>query len=63
MFPTEFRRPGPHAAAQGQSPPGLSANWRRLAQSFEAAEAWLAHDESDPLIGVPQQRLAGLLLN
>jgi hypothetical protein len=41
----------------------LSANWTRLAQSFEAAQAWLAKDDSDPLIGVPQQRLAGVFLN
>jgi hypothetical protein len=41
----------------------LSANWTRLARSFETAQALLADDDSDPLIGVPQQRLAALFLN
>jgi hypothetical protein len=37
----------------------LGAKWRRLAESFEAAQAWLAQDQDDPLMErCPRQQMA-----
>ena len=38
----------------------LGTKWRRLAESFEAAQAWLARDEDDPLSSEPPRRATPL---